>query len=46
MKYYAVRKGRETGIFDNWPEYQNSIKGFSLPEYRSFNTREKAESYV
>ncbi|MDR0355568.1 MAG: RNase H1/viroplasmin domain-containing protein [Deltaproteobacteria bacterium] len=29
MKFYAVKTGRTTGIFETWPECQESIKGFS-----------------
>ncbi len=46
MKYYAVKAGRTTGIFDNWDECNESIKGFSGPDFKSFNTREEAEAYL
>lgn len=39
-KFYAVRKGLKTGIYDNWEECQSATKGFSNAEYKSFSTRE------
>lgn len=46
MKIYAVKKGHQTGIFDNWIECQAATKGFSGPEFKSFTTREEAEAYL
>lgn len=46
MKYYAVRKGRRTGIFTSWDECQASIKGFSGAEYKSFSSLEEAQKYL
>lgn len=46
MKVYAVKKGHQTGIFDNWDECQAATKGFSGAEFKSFTTREEAEAYL
>lgn len=46
MKVYAVKKGHQTGIFDNWADCQAAIKGFSGAEFKSFTTREEAEAYL
>ena len=46
MKVYAVKKGHQTGIFDNWTDCQAATKGFSGPEFKSFSTREEAEAYL
>jgi ribonuclease HI len=46
IKYYAVKIGHTTGIFDNWPECSESIKGFSGAEYKSFPSREEADAYL
>ncbi len=46
MKYYAVKSGRTKGIFENWKACEESIKGFSGAEYKSFDTREEAEAYL
>lgn len=44
-KYYAVRKGRKTGILKTWAECQESIKGYSSAEYKSFESISQAEAY-
>lgn len=46
MKIYAVKKGHQTGIFENWTDCQVATKGFSNPEFKSFSTREEAEAYL
>jgi ribonuclease HI len=43
-KYYAVLKGRKTGIFTTWEECEEQIKGFSGALYKSFKTREEVEA--
>lgn len=43
-KYYAVMKGRKTGIFTSWAECESQIKGFSGAIYKSFKTRQEAQS--
>ena len=46
MKFYAVKNGRTTGLFDNWTECNASISGFSGAVYMSFNSKEEAEAYL
>jgi ribonuclease HI len=45
-KVYAVKQGRETGIFNSWSECQQAVKGYSGAEYKSFNDIEKAKKYL
>lgn len=45
-KFYAVRKGRKTGVFATWALCQEQIKGFSGAEYKSFTTKEEAEAFA
>ena len=45
-KYYAVKKGHKTGIFTEWSECEKQVKGYSGAEYKSFGTREEAETYI
>ena len=45
-KVYAVRKGRQSGLFYSWPVCQEQIKGYSGAEYKSFPTEEEAKSYL
>ena len=44
-KFYGVRKGRKTGVFENWIECENSVKGYPHAEFKSFKTYEEAASY-
>lgn len=44
--YYAVKKGRETGIFESWEECQKQINGFSGAEFKKFNNLNQAEEYL
>lgn len=45
-KFYAVRKGRTTGILMTWKECQASVIHFPGAEYKSFPTREEAEAFL
>lgn len=45
-KFYAVRKGRKTGIFRTWDECRASVHGFSGSEYKSFGTLEEAQTFL
>lgn len=46
VKYYAVMKGRQTGIFTSWSGCEKQVKGFSGAIYKSFSTREEAEAAI
>ena len=46
MKFYAVKKGNQTGIFECWADCQTATKGYSSPEFKSFTTKEEAEAYL
>lgn len=43
QKYYTVWKGRKTGVFDNWKEAEEQIKGFETAQYKSFESLKAAE---
>lgn len=45
-KFYAVRKGLKTGIFQTWEECRASVSGYSGAEYKSFSSLEQAEEYL
>ncbi len=45
-KVYAVRKGREIGIFDTWESCKRSVDGFKGAEYKSFVDPEEALCYM
>ena len=46
QKYYAVRKGTKTGIFNTWDECKKNVDGFSGAQYKSFKTKEEALAYI
>lgn len=45
-KVYAVRNGKQTGIFNTWEECQSATKGYSGAEYKSFKNMTDAEKYM
>lgn len=45
-KFYAVKTGRATGIFDNWKDVQKSVIGYSNASYKGFDTKEEAEEWL
>lgn len=45
-KFYAVKTGKVTGIFESWGECKESIDGYPNAQYKGFNEREKAENYL
>lgn len=45
-KYYAVIKGRQTGIFTSWSKCEQQVKGFSGAVFKSFSTRGEAEAAI
>lgn len=42
-KWYAVRRGLQLGIFNEWSEVEFSITGISNPEYKTFPDQRLAE---
>ena len=45
-KYYAVRKGLRTGIFESWQACQAVVSAYGNAEYKSFSSREEAQDYL
>lgn len=45
-KYYAVKVGKKTGIFDNWDECKESVNGFPGALYKSFKDISEAYAYM
>ena len=44
--FYAVKVGKRTGIFKEWPECRKQIEGYSGAKYRKFYSLEDAEKYL
>ena len=45
-KFYAVKVGRKTGIFDNWKDCENQILGFSGAIYKSFENYDMCKDFL
>ncbi len=45
-KYYAVRKGRVTGVLNSWEECRRSVYEFSGAQFKSFKTEAEALDYL
>ncbi|KAJ3717297.1 ribonuclease H-like domain-containing protein [Lentinula guzmanii] len=44
--YYAVKSGRISGIYPNWAECEEQVKGYSGAQYQKFTSRAQAEAYL
>ena len=45
-KFYAVSRGRETGVFTSWNAASRAVSGFPGAKHKSFSTRQDASSYL
>ena len=45
-KFYAVKNGRETGIFKTWAECQNSVIGYKNAVFKGFETLDEAKAFL
>jgi ribonuclease HI len=45
-KFYAVRSGREPGIYRTWDECKAQVDGYAKAEYKSFSSLQDAEAYL
>ncbi|MDR2042948.1 MAG: ribonuclease H family protein [Clostridium sp.] len=45
-KYYAVRKGKATGIFPSWKACRETVEGFPGAEFQGFPDLAEAERYL
>ena len=45
-KFYAVKKGKKTGIFASWEECKALVAGYAGAQYKSFSTYKEAEDYL
>ena len=45
-KYYAVKRGKATGIFRTWEECRACVEGYPGAVYKGFPGLEEAESYL
>lgn len=45
-KYYAVKQGRNPGIYNSWTECREQTQGYSGAVFKSFQTLEDAQEYL
>ena len=45
-QYYAVRIGREPGIYRTWDECKAQVDGYTKAQYKGFGSLEEAEEYM
>ncbi|MBR1771608.1 MAG: ribonuclease H family protein [Lachnospiraceae bacterium] len=45
-KYYAVKKGTTTGIFEDWASCSQAVTGFPGAVYKGFATLAEAQAYL
>lgn len=45
-KYYAVKRGRMTGIFTSWDACKAQVQGYSGAVYKGFATEAEAKAYL
>lgn len=43
---YAVRRGRQRGLFASWSECQQQVRGFSGAEFRKFADRQRGQEWL
>ncbi|CAH0600376.1 unnamed protein product [Chrysodeixis includens] len=46
MPFYAVAKGRTTGIFMSWPDCETQVKGFPGARYKKFDSVVSAQDFI
>ena len=45
-KFYAVRRGRKTGLYLKWEDCKKQVTGYPGAEYKSFRTKDEALVYL
>ena len=45
-KFYAVKVGRQTGLFSTWEACEKAVKGYPNASYKSFKTKEEALAWL
>ena len=46
MPFYAVKIGKNPGIYKSWKECEVNIKGFENPVYKKFEEEEEAKFFI
>ncbi|XP_061168110.1 ribonuclease H1-like isoform X1 [Saccostrea echinata] len=46
MPFYAVRQGRNAGIYNDWDSCKEQVHGYSGARYKKFSTAAEAQAFV
>ncbi|TKA43451.1 hypothetical protein B0A55_12963, partial [Friedmanniomyces simplex] len=46
LKFYAVRVGKEPGIYHTWPECLDQVRGFPKSIFKSFPSLADAQAFI
>lgn len=46
MTFYAVKKGRKTGIYATWTECEEQVKGYPDAKFKKFRTEIEAQQFI
>jgi len=44
--FYAVRVGKEPGIYETWEKTEEQVKGYPKAEHKKFKTKKEAKEYM
>ena len=44
--YYAVKIGKNPGIYSSWAECEKQVKAYPNAKFKKWKTREEAEAYI
>ncbi len=45
-KYYAIARGKVTGIYNNWIEAKKQIDGYKNPKFKLFDNEKDAQDFI
>ena len=45
-KYYIVKKGKNPGVYYNWPDCQKQVQGFTGAVFKGFAVKKEAEEWL
>lgn len=46
MPYYAVAKGKNTGVYNDWSSCKENVSNYSGARYKKFNSQQEAQAFV
>ncbi len=46
MKFYAVKTGRQSGVYTSWDDCKKQVNGFKGAVFKSFVSRNEADAFI